>query len=823
MPLIKIIPLKSSKIRKNACILQPKYCPKIMSKSFIENIADSSKRSIASLLNKPPKTKGKIKLKGIGTDVEILRDEYGIPHIYAKNLPDLLFAQGYTHAQERLWQMELARRAASGTLSELLGERTLDADIAARTLGFRRLALGDLKSLDVPLLELVQVYVNGINAFIRSNEEHLGVEFKLLRHRPALWSVGDVMCFSRMLSWQMSHAWQGTLIRAQIIDRVGKEKAADWEINYHRENPSILKNGEWGKVRNSATMMGLEHPLLQQNGGSNSWAITAERSTSGASLLCNDPHLFLSAPAIWYENHLHCPDLHVTGVTIPGTPLVLIGHNEHIGWGITLAFTDCEDIFVEEFKDFRANEYLRGEDWHEATVLNEVVFVKGQAEPHIEKVVVTHHGPIVSDVVGYPQHRIALCSAALQPEQRALQSWWLLNHAANFDEFRTALSYMDAPQLNITYADRAGNIGYALCGKIPMRREGNGKLPVPGWSGEFDWTGYIPSDEMPFCLNPERGFVVTANNRVAPDDYPHYLGEVWMNGFRARRIEEVLQSKEKISFDDCRRLQTDVYCIPGKAFATHYIPLYEQLSGSRTSTYEKALFHLATWDGYLDSDSIGGCIYHITYQHAVRLLLQIPLGDGLIWSLLGNGFHPISNPTNEFQGHLIVSLLRLLDLPDNWWIQEAGGKNFLLERALRSAVDWLSEQVGNTPNNWKWGHFHKLKIPHAFSAQKPLDKVFSVGSFPVGGDLDTPFQTGNIEGKLPSKRLISASFRQILDLGNWDNSKAVLPPGESGHITSIHYKDQMQLWLAGKLRPMAWSRKQVEVLCEQKLYLVASS
>ncbi len=763
-----------------------------------------------------PKTNGQQKIKGIRKKIEIIRDKWGIPHIYAKNLHDLSFAQGYVHAQDRLWQMEASRRVATGTLSEILGEDVLDIDIAARTFGFNRLGKTDIATLGPHLESLLEAYLAGINTIIRKSIDKPPVEFTLLKIQPREFTMQDLMAFSRLMTWQLSHAWQGQLLRAKLIEKVGPLRANELEKHYPQNNPSILPEGITVNAKTNAIYRASQLGPLMQGNGSNSWAISPEKSTTGKVFLCNDPHLNMSAPAIWYENHLHCPGFHSTGVTIPSFPLVLIGHNEHISWGITLAFTDCEDIFVEEFKDENCYEYRFKDEWKETNIVREVINIKGQEMPHVEQVIHTHHGPVVSEIANYPNKRITLNSMSLKPALPSIKSWWKMNNAENYTDFVHAMSFMKAPQLNVVYGDVHGNIAYWLTGDTPIRAKGDGRLLADGASGEYEWIGKVPFMEMPHALNPAEGFVMTANNKAVNDDYPYNMGFSWMNGFRARRIQDLFEARTKISPLDSQQIQIDTVSIPGQQFIEHFKGL--KIKKDDPILY-KAHYLLTNWDGNLHAQSAGGCIYKITSYFMVQTLFEPALGLDLTYELIGNGFHPVLNSTNEFQGYDIVTILRLLEQDDSWWINNAGGKEKVLMQSLKKAVNWLSGNLGTEPINWQWGQIHYAIFNHGMGAKKPLDKVFNVGPFPLGGDGDTPWQANETAANFPNLTLISASYRQIIDMGDLSQSKAILPPGQSGHIGSPHYQDQVEDWLAGKLRPMLWTKEQVAIYAEASLSL----
>ena len=582
-----------------------------------------------------PQIEGELTLPGLAAPVEIIRDRWGIPHIYAQNTADLFFAQGFVHAQERLWQMELNRRTGQGRLSELFGDLALDTDRTIRTFGFNRLGQADWANAAPDVREVILAYTAGINAFLAHPSAKLPVEFTLLKHRPTPWQPEDVTAFSRVMIWQLSHAWYSALIRAQLIEAVGPKAAAELEIHIPETNPITLPNGiEFNRLDPDGALSRAAGPFLTRGLGSNSWVVAGHKSATGRPLLANDIHLSMSLPSKWYEAHLVAGDFNVIGITLPGLPTVLVGHNDRLAWGITLAFTDCEDLFVEQFDPHQPDHYRFGDEWLEAQTIVEEIPVKGRAEPHREAVCVTRHGPVISDVVGatfkganfdpstrsadYSLHssthsnlhsftqRVAVNSMALQPCP-ALEGWLRLNRAAGWDDFVEAMRRIEAPQLNIAYADVDGNIGHWVTGKVPLRAKGDGTVPVPGWTGEYEWVGEVPFAEMPHTLNPARGYVVSCNNRPVPDDYPHYLGRVWMNGYRARRIEQILSQKDKISADDCRAIHLDFTCLPGLELVACLADLV-----SEDPDVQLALTHLRAWDGCLTPATVGGALYEVT-------------------------------------------------------------------------------------------------------------------------------------------------------------------------------------------------------------------
>jgi penicillin G amidase len=760
-----------------------------------------------------PQVEGEINLGGLNAPVEILRDRWGIPHIYAKSTADALYAQGFVHAQDRLFQMELNRRTGQGTLSELFGELALDTDRIIRTFGFHRLGEVDWENASQELRDGILAYTAGVNAFLEHPKTKLPLEFSLIGHKPAAWTPQDSMGFTRVMMWQLSHAWQGEIIRAEIIEKVGVEHAAELEIHYPKDNPLTLPKGiEFNPLDPDGSLGAVSGPFLERGKGSNAWTVAPGRSETGNAVLCNDMHLALSMPSLWYEIHLDAgDDLQVSGVSLPGVPMVLVGHNARIAWGMTLAYTDAEDLFIEQVNS--QNQYLYQDEWRDVEVLDESITVKGRKEPHIEQVMLTHHGPIISDVVGDAEQRLAVNSMALRPSP-AFDGWLRLNQAVNWNDFVEAMGLIHAPQLNVAYADVENNIGYWVTGKVPVRAKGLGNVPVPGWSADYEWIGEVPFEEMPHALNPEVGYTISCNHKIVPDDYPHHLGSIWMNGYRARRLTELIEGQDKLSLQDHQKFHMDVKCIP----ALELIALLEDFSDPDADV-NLVLTLLAEWDGYLTPESVPGTLYEVLRYTLVRNIFEPGLGDELATRFMGEGFHPVLNHSNEFYGQDTVILLRLLVDSDSWWLQQAGGRDALVKKSIQQALIWLRERLGPDPEDWQWGKIHQVNFEHPLGLQKPLDQVFNRGPFPIGGDTDTPCQTAMSPDNPYDNRAWSPTFRQVVDMGDLSRSLVIVPPGQSENLASPHYDDLIQDWLDGDYHPMLWTRAQVEGAAKSKLVL----
>ena len=770
-----------------------------------------------------PSPQGEMVIPGLQAPVTIHYDRWGVPHIEAQSPRDLFFAQGYAHARERMFQMDIARRLATGRLSERFGEMALDTDRMVRTFGFRRIAQAEWEACEAPLRDVLQAYAAGVNAYLDNPSEALEVAFSLLRYRPDPWEPLDSLSIIRLMVWELSHGWQGELVRAELIAAVGPERAADWEPHYPADNPVNLPEGiVFNRLDPDGRLRRAEGPFLARGQGSNVWAVSAARSATGGAVLANDMHLKASVPGVWYENHLRAGDFHVTGVSIAGVPLVLVGHNAHLGWGMTLAYTDAEDLFVERFDPQHPRRYLFRGQWREAELVTEEIMVKGRAEPVVEEVLITHHGPVISPVTSYGpalqsegefREGLAVCSMALRPG-KALRGWWLLNQATDWDAFVTALRWIDAPQLVTGYADTEGNIGFWVTGKHPLRGRGDGRVPVPGWTGEYDWVGEVPFEAAPHAFNPRQGFFVNTNNKIVPDDYPYFLGDIWMNGYRARRLEQIITGKARLSLEDHAAAQVDVTCLPGQEFVA-------ALRDSQPAEADAALALqlLRAWDFRLTPESVGGAVYEVSRYTLVRNLLLAGVDEAVAYRVMGQGFHPLTLYASEFFGHDIVVLLRMLRSPENWWVQQAGGREAWLTRSLSAAVGWLRQRLGPEPQGWQWGRLHRLPLEHLLSSQPPLDAIFNLPSHPVGGDPDTPMQTSYFPQAPYDAANFAPSHRQIFDLTDWDNARIVILPGQSGRLASPHYADQLPLWLAGEHHPMLWSAEAVRAHLEGTLHL----
>lgn len=746
-----------------------------------------------------PQITGTLAVPGLRAPVEILRDRWGVPHLYALNAHDLFFAQGYVHAQDRLWQMDFNRRVPSGRLSEIFGEATLPADRFMRTIGLRRAAEEEWARLDPESRDALDAYAAGVNALL-AQHRGLPVEFVVLRYRPDPWGPVDCLAYSKLLDWTLSDTWEFQLLRAHLMSRFGPDGTRSLVPPPSRDTPVVVPEGaQFRSWNEAATLRLLELGDRPRGIGSNNWVVSGKRTDTGHPLLANDPHLEAQMPSVWYEMHLVGGPYNVTGATLPGVPGVIIGHNEHIAWGVTNAGPDVQDLYMERFDPGDPTRYLYRGRWEAAQVIREQILVRRRPEPVVHTVRITRHGPIINDVVEGLGAFLALRWTALEPGT-ASASVLRLNRARTWGEFRDALRLWTVPAQNFVYADREGNIGYQLPGRIPIRAKGDGLLPVPGWTGDYEWAGEIPFDRLPSMLNPARGYIVTANNRIVPDDYPYLIAQQWDPGFRARRIEMLLDGEGRASVSLMERIQYDVESLPGRA-------TIRALDGLRLSGEPEAglLAELRSWDGALRPDSRPAAIYEVFRMALVELLFRDALGGDL---------YPRYLKHSEFWQPVLVRLMQ--DPSSHWW--RPGGRDAVVAQALARAHDMLTRRLGPNPSTWTWGRLHVMRFVHPLGHIGAVAWVFNASASPTGGDLFT-VNNGGFQADTYAQ-IIVASYRQIIDLGDWDRSLAMHTTGQSGLPFHPHYRDFVPLWATGRYHPMLFSRHRIEQESRARLRLV---
>ena len=769
-----------------------------------------------------PQTRGNLKIQGLIAPVEVVRDHWGIPHIYARNETDLMFAQGFTHAQDRLWQMDFQRRLVAGRLSEILGEVALPADRWMRILSMRRAAERDVPLIPTEAQSLIDAYTAGINACIALG--HYPVEITLLRYKPDPWTVVDSLSWGKFMSWTLSANWEAELLRAQLIARLGPEKAAELEPDTSADEPYVIPPGtDYSAIGHTAsqradTARTFTGPTAKEGLGSNNWVLSGSRTESGKPLLANDMHLLMGIPAIWYENHLVGGDLDLTGVSLPGVPGIIAGHNKHVAWGFTNGFPDVQDLYMEHLSrtDQGQVQYEYQGEWIDAEVLQEPIHVKGGKTVY-QEVIITRHGPVINqlapDFCG--ETPLALRWTAHDPEQLFL-AIHRMNRAHNCLEFKEALRCWGTPSQNTVYADTQGNIAYSLTGRVPVRAKGDGRLPVPGWSGEYEWIGFIPFEELPHLYNPPQGYIVTANNRVVDKSYPRFLGNDYISANRARRIKELIEANPKIDITYIQDMHFDQVSPHARAMA-------EILGKLESDDPELKMIvkRMQKWDGTLAPDSPEASIYEIFYRRMVLLLTSDKLGD-LAIRYLGKGPVPLLAESSLFGERAFEWLLKTLGEQDSAWFEFNGeiNRENIINIALHQTVDELKGRFGPSVDGWGWKKLHKIRFSHTLGSVKPLDKLFNRGPYPVGGDSNTIWNTATGYTDLTADIVVGPPFRFIADLADLDHCLGLLAPGQSGQPFSRHYADQIKGWFTRGYHPMIIDRQALEQAAEDQLTLI---
>lgn len=751
--------------------------------------------------NAEPQVNGTIRIDGLKGTVTVIRDRWGIPHIYAEDLVDVIFTQGFVHAQDRLWQMELFRRNASGTLCEIFGAATLDSDIFFRTIGLKRSAEEDAKevedSKDDTLKEIYHSYIKGVNSSIEIQREHPPLEFSLLNHTPSQWTVADTILMYKMLTWTLSRNWSSELLRLDLIEKVGENRASELLPFQVTEHSSIIP---------SMLPMSTDNTGL----GSNNWVIDGKKAKTGKPILANDPHLAIMTPSIWYENHLICPGLNVIGSSIASVPGVIIGHNENIAWGLTNSGPDVQDLFIEKINPEDDTEVLYNDEWEKMNVITERFNVRGGDDVE-RRIRITRHGPIINT---YPIGRRAPKYKKIQREEHFSLRWighdamgdqanafLKINQAKNWEEVKDGLRHWYAPSQNFVYADVNGNIGYYMPGKVPIRKKGQGLLPVPGWTGEYEWDGFIPFDELPQSYNPSTHFIATANNKIVSDDYPFHISHEWAPPYRIRRIVRLLSEKRKLNVEDFMKIQGDVTSLKAEGI----LPFLLEVT-IKTKRQKRAQERLLNWRYELDAKSASALIYEVWLSKLVRNLYLTRLGENLYERYVNR-----------------AAILHLLRYPSEYWFPGESDSNVenrdkMILLSLDEALDEIESLHGNDIENWRWGKAHTVTFSHALSAIPGMSAIFNRGPLERGGDGTTINNTG-FDAVSGFEQFTVASYRQIIDLGDFSKSVSTHTLGQSGHPFGRHYDDFLPLWHKVNYHPMLFSRSDIERNEESRLIL----
>ncbi|MFO1189668.1 MAG: penicillin acylase family protein [Alphaproteobacteria bacterium] len=733
-----------------------------------------------------PRTAGELRIAGLSQPASISRDQFGIVLIRAATAHDAQIALGYAHAQDRLWQMDVQRRLGAGRLAEIFGERALRSDRFMRTLGLARLADAQTASLDADVRDALAAYATGVNAAITGKGRRLPPEFGVLGYAPEPWTASDSLLWGRVMAMQLSTNMREELLWARLLLRLPPERvAALWADDDPAAGPQTLARADASLGTLPLARLAAALPdSVDAGGASNSWALAGQRTSSGAPLLANDPHLGLQTPGVWYLARIETPDGVLAGATAPGVPFLVLGHNGRVAWSMTTTHGDTMDLFIERVDPADPSRYLTPTGAQPFVTRSEQIRIKGGG---VETLAIreTRHGPVVSDVAGVAQdvagagHVLALSAAGLAPDDRTPMALHHMNQATDAAAFLKALQDFNSPQQNITFADSSGRIGFAMPARIPIRRAGNGLQPVPGWDGSHDWVGFVPFADRPAAMDPPDGLLVNANNRIVGNDYPHPIAVHWPASYRARRVIDVLGETPGHDPGQSALLQSDTVSLA----AREILPLLLE----RVAPGDVLAGLLAGWDGTARRNGPEALVFNAWQRELQRLLFIDDLGEA---------FGEFADPDPR----LIARILRN-DEPwcDDTMTPAVESCRDMVGKALVAARAALSEAYGNDPARWRWGDAHRANFRHGL-----LRFVPGLGNL-VGVTIETDGDDFTVNRASPSSRGGNARFdhvhgaglRAVYDLGNLDQSLFMITPGQSGHPLSRHFVDLAQVWRDG--------------------------
>jgi penicillin G amidase len=772
-----------------------------------------------------PTLDGSIGVPGLKAGVIVDRDEWGRPWIRANSEEDLVVAQGYVMAQDRLWQMDLLRRASSGELSEIFGGVALDFDKENKMLGMREAAEQAVSDSSPEIRGLLEDYARGVNQYIQQRESRLPIEFTLLRYKPEPWTPADTYLISLYMYKTLTSTWKSKLNRQWVMEKAGAERSralfnsdSNLDVPIVGAVPTVpakpagksavavapsqsaahmLQPAKDGANASAAILFGAQtwdaaRGFLSQFEeesseiiGSNNFVVSGAHTASGKPLLANDTHLALSVPCIWYLVHLTAPGWNVEGFALPGAPLVIIGHNDRIAWGFTNSNADVQDLYVETFDASNPLAYRVNGKWRQSSVRHETIHVREGEDVELD-VVVTRHGPIVQrDATDQGGRAYALRWTAL--EKGGLDFGFpLLGRARNWGEFIETTRHIAGPGQNAIYADVDGNIGFTIPAKIPIRAKGNGALPVAGDTDDFEWKGYIPFEELPRVENPPGGIIATANARTVGPGYKYYVTDRWAGPYRTRRIYDLLTGRTGLTAGDCNLIQNDVVSMPNDFLAKQLVAA-ERVKEPKDPRARGIILGLNTWNGRAMAGSVETSFLEYTRHALFHRLLAPILGDEVARYELrepGSVYNDVWWRDKEFLRTLLT------ERPAAWLPNGIANYDDLLLASADDAVAQLEKETNSRePADWNWGQLHTLDISHPLGRAGFLHGLLSIGPFEEGGTIDTVRAMGVGHG--PTMRIVS-------DLGNFDNSLMEITTGESGQYGSAYYRDEFTEWFAGR-------------------------
>lgn len=789
---------------------------------------------------------GELKVKGLNAPVEILRDSYGVPHIFAENDHDAFFALGYCMAQDRLFQMEMVKYIAQGKLSEIMGPSTIWSDKYARFIQSTidsKVALGSQRP---ETLAALNAYLGGVNFHIENRREPLPFEFTALGFKPKKWKPEEMSAVIVFGSWDFGggRIWKD-LLRGAITEKVGEEMAQQILVGHSAGYPTAIPEGEsyypgFQESSSSESDLGFNQSQKNEMPGSihkllsatdyfesilqplglastgeacNSFVISSDLSETGKPILGHDCHNPFAVPSLWYEAHLVTPDMNVSGYTRPCSFTFAGGQNEHLAWVFTDGADDSADVYIEKIDPDNPNRYLYKGEWHEMQIRKEIIKVKGSE--NVEFILrSTHHGPVLNDIfteehedliAGKPDSTVFSVRWAAPDLVQNVAITQFISKAKSVDEFIELMEMINVPAINWVFADTNGDIGFFYGSGIPIRKGFDGSIPVPGWTGEYEWEGYVPASELPQAKNPNMGFFNTSNSKPASDDYPYSLGKNFSPPDRLTRvrqiIKETVEEKGKFGIEDSQKIFKDVYV----AMASEMVPhILSSLEGRTLSDQEKkAVGRLSSWNYMAEKDEVAPAIFRATYLKIVENTFSERLGDDLY-----KRFAREERMTS-------LALRNLLTQKDSSWFdnpktREIESRDTAFSKSFKEGVSYLEEKLGSNVDGWLLGNAQTLTLRHPFAEKAAfLSPLLNIGPYPVSGGLNTPYPGGYSRSN-PFETTDGSNERFVIDLSDRRNSKIIYMPGLSENFMSPHYDDQADMWYEFKFRPFMLYRDQVE-------------
>ncbi len=759
-----------------------------------------------------PVTSGSLRVSGLQHTVTVIRDGYGVPSIEAQNEHDLMVATGFVHAQDRLWQMDLERRAGEGRLSELFGAATLPFDKMFRIVGIRRSAEAIAGAIDAASLERLQWYADGVNAFIAGAHGRLPAEFDLLNYQPEPWTPLHSIVIGRLMAWELNLSWWTDVTYGMIAERVGLMAALEIMPGFPAEVPPTVPAADWRSYASlgrdymhAARDFGAAFASASISGGSNAWVIAPSRSATGAVLLANDTHLRLESPSRWYEMQMLAPGINVRGMSLAGVPAVVAGRNARIAWGITNVMADDADFYAEWLDSLSGTTYLYDGHWRPVRTINEEISVRGDTVRPLT-IRLTHHGPLISDVVTPAHHARPAYAVSMRWTGNEIDdqfgAFLRIDRAQNWKEFVAGVREFAVPGQNFVYGDSGGTIGYWCGAKIPIRSGRSSLLPLPGWDPAVEWRGFVPFAKLPHRLNPPEGFIATANNKIVDNTYPYHISDLLEPASRIQRLNAVLGRKEDVfSMQDFEWLQNDTYSY----YARELVPYIMHACGDSAAAFpggERVYEYFRNWNFQFSRDDLATTIFQVFLIRLFHNTFGDEMGEDLLhdWMTLSN--IPL---------RVMAQLVR--EGTSSWFDDIASPgtetRDDIIRKSLREAVGELDRRLGSDNRMWRWGDLHTVELRHPFGRRKPLDRIFNIGPFPAGGG-PTALMSCEYSLNEPFGVTVGPSFRQIFDLAGDGAIRSVLTSGQSGQAFHRHYDDQTRLWLNGGYRVSSFTARALD-------------